>query len=67
LPTPAVEAIEVPFMNHIDVLPRLSRHRMSAMPSPLKSPVATTARVVGTLPSAADDITVAPYLVGSGE
>ncbi len=35
LPTPPVEAIVVPFMNHIAVLPLLSRHKRSLMPSPL--------------------------------
>src|ERR1700722_13053638 len=35
LPTPAVDATAVPFMNHIAVLPRLSRQRRSLLPSPL--------------------------------
>jgi hypothetical protein len=35
LPTPAVEATVVPFMNHIAVLPLVSRHNRSLMPSPL--------------------------------
>jgi hypothetical protein len=35
LPTPGVAATAVPFMNHMDVLPRLSRHSRSLNPSPL--------------------------------
>jgi hypothetical protein len=34
-PTPADDETVRPLMNHIDVLPRLSRHRRSLMPSPL--------------------------------
>jgi hypothetical protein len=32
------------------------------MPSPLKSPVPTTVQLVGTVPSEADDITIAPLI-----
>jgi hypothetical protein len=35
MPIPAVEAIVAPFMNHIAVLPPVSRQRRSLMPSPL--------------------------------
>ncbi len=31
----AVEEIVVPFMNHIAVLPLVSRHKRSLLPSPL--------------------------------
>jgi FG-GAP repeat len=37
LPRPAVEATAVPFMNHIAVLPPVSRQSKSYLPSPLKS------------------------------
>src|SRR5262245_13259269 len=40
----------LPLISQIARLPALSRHTMSAMPSPLKSPVATIDQVVGTLP-----------------
>jgi hypothetical protein len=35
LPTFAVEATVTPFMNQIDVLPLVSRHNRSLLPSPL--------------------------------
>ena len=44
-------------MNQIARLPLVSRQRMSPLPSPLKSAVATTVQVVGTLPTPADDET----------
>jgi hypothetical protein len=34
-PTPPDDATVVPFMNHIAVLPLVSRHKRSLMPSPL--------------------------------
>src|ERR1700691_381187 len=41
----------VPFISQIATVPLLLlRHRMSAMPSPLKSPTPTTDQLVGTLP-----------------
>src|SRR5258707_10488823 len=55
-PTPAALGFKtlVPFMNQIATLPLLaSRHRMSLLPSPLKSPVPTTDQVVGTFPTPA--------------
>jgi hypothetical protein len=41
LPTDAVDAIVVPFMNPIAVLPLLSRHNRSLIPSPWWSPIWT--------------------------
>src|SRR5215831_18588777 len=54
-PTPAALGFKtlVPFMNQIAMLPLLSRHRTSLLPSPLKSPVPTIDQVVGTFPTAA--------------
>ena len=52
----------MPFMNQIAVLPRLSRHRMSLLPSPLKSPVPTMFQVGGTLPTRPPDEMVAPFI-----
>jgi hypothetical protein len=37
----------VPFISQIATLPLVSRQRMSAKPSPLKSPVPTIDQVVG--------------------
>src|SRR5271157_1538508 len=43
--------------------PRLSRQRMSLMPSPLKSPIPATVHSLGeALPIAPDDMTVAPFI-----
>ena len=39
----------MPFISQIATLPDVSCHRMSAMPSPLKSPVPTMLQLVGTL------------------
>src|SRR5215470_17523659 len=55
-PTPAALGFKtlVPFMNQIATLPpAVSRHRMSLLPSPLKSPVPTIDHVVGTFPTSA--------------
>src|SRR5258708_13263703 len=55
-PTPAALGFKtlVPFMNQIATLPLVvSRHRISLLPSPLKSPVPTTDQVVGTFPTPA--------------
>src|ERR1700733_8280804 len=46
--------IVVPFISQIATLPLVVlRQRMSALPSPLKSPTPTTDQLVGTLPSPA--------------
>src|SRR5258708_17256791 len=55
-PTPAALGFKtlVPFMNQIATLPLVvSRHRISLLPSPLKSPVPTIDQVVGTFPTPA--------------
>src|SRR5258707_5602564 len=51
-PSPAVWGfkIVVPFMNQIAMLPLVSCHTTSLLPSPLKSPVPTMDQVVGTFP-----------------
>src|SRR5258708_13026079 len=49
-------------MNHIDTLPLVSRQRMSPIPSPLKSPVATTVQLVETVPIHVDEMTCAPFM-----
>src|SRR5208282_4048016 len=41
--------IVVPFISQIATSPDVSRHRMSPMPSPLKSPVPTIDQAVGTV------------------
>jgi hypothetical protein len=51
----------VPFMNQIAVLPLVSRHNKSLMPSPLWSPTSAIDHVVGTLPSPPADNTAAPF------
>ena len=55
LPTFAVEEMVVPLMNHIAVLPLVSRQRMSLFPSPLKSPVSATVQFSGMFPSPVAD------------
>jgi hypothetical protein len=52
----------VPFMNHIEVLPLVSRHNRSAVPLPSKSRCPTNDQVLGTLPSAPDEATPAPFM-----
>src|SRR5262249_56615077 len=54
-PTPAVLGFKtvVPFISQIATLPLVSRHRMSHLPSPLKSPVPTMDQVVATFPTPA--------------
>src|SRR5215470_11543296 len=55
-PIPAVLGFKtvVPFISQIAILPLVvSRHRMSHLPSPLKSPVPTMDQLVGTLPTPA--------------
>jgi len=49
-------------MNHIDVLPLVSRQSRSVMPSPLKSPVPASVQTKETLPSPPEDITLAPFM-----
>jgi hypothetical protein len=61
-PTAAVDATVVPFMNQIEVLPRLSYHGMSVIPPPFKSPVPITIQEVDTTPNDADDSTSAPLI-----
>src|SRR5579863_7255074 len=50
LPTIADCWTVVPFISQMPTLPDVSRQTMSALPSPLKSPVAATDQLVGTLP-----------------
>src|ERR1700733_906256 len=50
VPRPALDDSVVPFMNQMAVSPEVSRHRMSLMPSPLKSPVAATDQTADKLP-----------------
>src|SRR3981189_2377585 len=59
-PRPPVDDTVAPFMNQIAVLPLVSRHKRSALPSPLKSPVPTIDQAAGTTPSPPDDATAAP-------
>src|SRR6266566_9540293 len=50
-------------MSHIATLPLVSCHRMSALPSPLKSPVPAMDHTVGsTLPTAEDCMTCAAFM-----
>jgi hypothetical protein len=60
LPTPVDNNTVPPLMSHIARLPALSCQRISPLPSPLKSPVATTEQFVGMLPSGAVEVTAAP-------
>ena len=63
LPRPAVAEIVAPFMRRIpNVSPAVSRHRMSDMPSPLKSPVSATLQMLGTLPTPAVAETVVLFM-----
>src|SRR5436190_2076901 len=63
LPTTAAEAIVVPFMNQIATSPVVVlRHRMSALPSPLKSPMPSIVQAVGTLPKPPLDEIDAPFI-----
>src|SRR5271165_1788366 len=62
LPTPAVEPMAAPFMNHIAMLPLWSSHNMSALPSPLKSRCPTIDQVLGTLLTPPVEETVAPFI-----
>jgi hypothetical protein len=58
-PTPADDETVTPFMNHIAVLPAVSRQRRSLMPSPLSSPTSAIDHVVGILPRLPADDTAA--------
>ena len=62
LPKDAVDAIVVPLINQIEVLPALSRHNRSLIPSPLKSPTSAIEDVVGTLPIPPAANTVVPFI-----
>src|ERR1700722_5110115 len=62
LPTLAADATCVPFMNQIAISPLVSRHRISLLPLPSKSPVPTTAHPLGTAPTPADDMMLAPFI-----
>jgi hypothetical protein len=53
LPSPPADNTAAPFINQIEVSPTVSRQTMSALPSPLKSPVLTTDQLVGILPTPA--------------
>jgi hypothetical protein len=44
------------------LLPLVSRHRMSLLPSPSKSPIPTTDQVVGMLPRPAPEETCKPFM-----
>src|SRR5262249_5228417 len=50
------------FRSQIAILPLVSRHSQSCLPSPLKSRCPTIDQVVGTAPNAFDDVTVAPFI-----
>src|SRR5258708_6109386 len=49
-------------MNQIAVLPLVSRHSQSDLPSPLKSRCPTIDQAGGTAPTHPDDITCAPLM-----
>jgi hypothetical protein len=53
LPSPPAESTAALFISQIPISPAVSRHKMSAKLSPLKSPVPTTDQLVGTLPTPA--------------
>src|SRR6266545_1474209 len=52
----------MPFINQIARSPLALRHKMSHLPSPLKSPVATTDHVVGITPSVTALWTCRPFI-----
>src|SRR5262249_21674468 len=60
-PTPADCVTCAPFMNQIATLPLVSCQRMSLLPSPSKSPVATIDQMVGAFPTP-KDVTWAPFI-----
>ena len=62
LPRPGVETTCVPFINQIDTSPAVLRHRMSLLPSPLKSPVSAIVQLVGTLPRCRPETTCVPFI-----
>src|SRR5262245_7484460 len=62
MPRESPDAISTPFMSQTARDPPASRHRMSALPSPLKSPVPITDQLVGTIPSVTDCCTDSPLL-----
>src|SRR5208282_3861312 len=62
VPRPTPDETVVPFMNQIAASPLVSFHRMSLMPSPLKSPVSTTDQVVASEPSPALDKIAEPFI-----
>src|ERR1700691_5616679 len=51
VPSPVPDAIVVPFMNQMATSPEVSRHRMSLIPLPLKSPVSATLQPFDRLPT----------------
>src|SRR5580700_6464513 len=56
--TAAPDVTCAPLVNQIDSAPELvSRHRMSMLPSPLKSPTACTTKLLVTVPSPLELIT----------
>ena len=49
-------------MNQMTTAPEVCRQRMSALPSPLKSPTPTTVQSVATLPGDAGAAIVVPFM-----
>src|SRR4029077_2241908 len=60
LPSRAEPATLRPLSSHIATVPELWRHRMSALPSPLKSPTSATAQSRETSPSTPVPTTLRP-------
>ena len=52
----------MPFISQIEALPSVLRHRMSALPSPLKSPTPAIVQLVGTTPSPPPLACVRPFI-----
>src|SRR5271154_6677286 len=61
-PIEALASTLAPFINQTERSPVVSRHKMSALPSPLKSLAAATFHIEGTFPRLTDDITCAPFM-----
>src|ERR1700722_1274012 len=60
--TTPVEPTATPFMNHIAMLPLVSRNNRSALPSPLKSRCPTIDQELGNPPIPPVDETAAPFI-----
>src|SRR5207253_607772 len=62
LPNPTDDAIVPPFINQITTVPSGSRHKISVLPPPSKSPVPATDHPSGTRPTPTLDRTVPPFI-----